>query len=98
MALSGKAKCKKYPKAVWNSMTRDQQMQARKLQEQQGIKPPTQQTSADARISALEAQLGITSQPKQRDVKKKKEGLPKKISGEKQGKSCGDLPGIGCKE
>ena len=28
-----KVKCKKYPKAVWNSMTKEQQMQVRKLHE-----------------------------------------------------------------
>ena len=38
-ASTGKVECKKYPKAVWNSMTREQQMQVRKLHEQQGIKP-----------------------------------------------------------
>ena len=57
----GNLECKKYPKAVWNSMTREQQMQVRKLHEQQGIKPTTWQTRADARISALEAKFGIAS-------------------------------------
>ena len=58
-------------RAVWNSMTREQQMQVRKLHEQQGIKPPMQKTGTDTRISALEAKLGIASQPKEGDVKKK---------------------------
>ena len=65
------AAVKKYPKAAWNSMTREQQMQVRKLQEQQGIKPAARQTSADATISALEAKLGIASQTKLGDVKEK---------------------------
>ena len=60
-AFMGKIKCKKYPKAVWNSMTKEQQKQVCKLCEQQGIKPATKQTSTDARIVALEAKLGITS-------------------------------------
>ena len=67
----------KCPKAVWNSMTREQQMQVRKLCEQQGIKPAVKQTSADARISVLEAKLGITSQPVQGDVNKKEGETPK---------------------
>ena len=61
VAFMGKVECKKYLKAVWNSMTREQEMQVRKLRLQQGIKPATRQTSADARISALEAKLKITS-------------------------------------
>ena len=35
------------------------------------------QTSTDARINALETKLGITSQPKENDVKKKKGETPK---------------------
>ena len=31
MAFSGKVEFKKYPKAVWNSMTKEQQSQVRKL-------------------------------------------------------------------
>ena len=58
-------------------MTRKQQMQVRKLQEQEGIKPTMRQTSADVRISALEAKLRITSQPEQGDVKKKEGETPK---------------------
>ena len=53
----GKVECKEYSKTVWNSMIKEQQMQVRKLCEQQGIKPVTKQTSADARIAALEAKL-----------------------------------------
>ena len=77
MAFMGKVKCKKYPKVVLNSMTREQQMQVRKPQEQQGIKPTMRQTSTDARISSLEAKLGITSQPEQGDVKEKEGKTPK---------------------
>ena len=77
MAFMGKIECKKYPKAVWNSITKVQQMQLHKLHEQQGIKPATKQTSADARIAALEAKLGIASQPKEGNAKKKEGEIPK---------------------
>ena len=46
-------------------MTREQQMQVRKLREQKGIKPTAKQTNADAGIAALGAKLGIASQPKE---------------------------------
>ena len=85
VTFTGKVECKKYPKAVWNSMTRDQQIQVRKLQEQQGIKPTTWQTGTDPRISALEAKLWIAFQPEQGDVKKRSERLLKKKSGGKAG-------------
>ena len=52
-------------------MTREQQMQVRKLCKQQGIKPTTKQTSTNARIVDLEAKLRRASQPKEGDVKKK---------------------------
>ena len=42
-------------------MTKEQQMQAHKLCEQQGIKPTMKQTSPDARIAALEAKIWRTS-------------------------------------
>ena len=45
-------------------------MQVRILHKQQGIKPAMKQTSADARIAALGAKLGISSQPEEGDVKK----------------------------
>ena len=38
-AFMGKIECKKYPKTVWNFMTKEQQMQVCKLHEQQGTKP-----------------------------------------------------------
>ena len=61
----GKVECKKYPKAA-----KEQQMQVRKLPKQQGIKATMMQTSADARIAALEAKLGIDSQSHEGDIKK----------------------------
>ena len=67
----GEAECKMYPKAVWNFMTNKQQMQVKKLCEQQGIKPTMKQTSSKARIAATEAQPRISSQPEEGDVKKK---------------------------
>ena len=51
----GKMECKKYLKAVWNIMSRERQMQVRKLQEQQGIK---------SAMRHYEAWLGVHSQPK----------------------------------
>ena len=42
-----------------------------KLQEQHGIKPAIKQPSAEARIAALESQLGISSQLKKCGVKQK---------------------------
>ena len=58
-------------------MTKEQQMQFYKLHEQQGIKTAMKQTSANANVAALEANLRITSQPKQGDIKEK-EGEPPK--------------------
>ena len=46
---------------------KEQEIQVKKLHEQQGIN----QTSAEAKIASLEAQLEISSQPKEGDVKKK---------------------------
>ena len=71
-AFMGKVECKKYPKAVWNPMTKEHQMQVCKLYEQQGIKPAMKQTSTDARIATLEAQLGISSHSKERVMSRKK--------------------------
>ena len=71
MTFMGKIRCKKYPKKVWNSMPKEQQTQVPKLHEQQSIKPTMKMTSANARIAALEAKLGINSQPKEGDSKKK---------------------------
>ena len=39
VAFMGIIECKNCPKSVWNSMFKELQMQARKLHEQQGIKP-----------------------------------------------------------
>ena len=41
------------------------------------MKPVIQRTSPEAKISALEAQLWVNSQPKEGDVKKKEEETPK---------------------
>ena len=60
MAFIGKIECKKYLKAVWNSMSSKQQMQRRKVSEHQCV-----------RTAALEAQLGVNSQPREGDDKKK---------------------------
>ena len=42
-------------------MTKEQLMKVRKLYEKQGIKLAAKETSAEVRIAALEAHLGITS-------------------------------------
>ena len=75
-AFRGKIDCKKYPKAVWNFMTKEQKMQVHKLDEQQGIKPTTQQTSTDARIAALDMEFRINYQPEEGDAKKKEGEAP----------------------
>ena len=51
-------------------------MQVKKLGEQQGIKIAMKQTSEDTRIAALVAKLGICSQPKEDDIKKKEGETP----------------------
>ena len=76
-AFMGKVKCKKYPKAVLKFIMKKEQMQVRELHEQQDIKPTAKQPSADARIAALEAQLGISSQLSMGDNKKKEGDTPK---------------------
>ena len=97
----GKIECKNYPKVVWNSMLRKQQMQVRKLHEQQGIKPATKHTNAKARIAALEAQLMINSQPKEGDAKQKDGETPREPE---RGKNRGNpnvtqlTSGVKCKE
>ena len=68
-------------------------MQVKKLHEMQGIKLAVKQTSAEARIIALEAQLGINSQPKKGDVKLEGE-TPETSVGKNQRESCNNLQGI----
>ena len=51
-------------------------MQVIKLHEQQGIKPATMHTNAEARIAVLEAKLRISSPPIDGDVKKTVEETP----------------------
>ena len=77
VAFMGKIECKKYPKAVWNSMMNEQKMQVRKQCEQQGIKPAMKQTSAEVRIITIETQLSISSQPMESGIKKKEGEIPK---------------------
>ena len=43
----GKIELKKYPKAVWNSMSKEQYMQVRQSHEQQCIKPTARKTNAE---------------------------------------------------
>ena len=52
-------------------MSRKQQMQIRKLQEQQGIKSASKMPSTEAKIVVIEAQLRVNSQPEVGDVMKK---------------------------
>ena len=98
MAFTGKVECKKYPKKVCNSMTKEQQMQVRKLHEQQGIKPTMRQTSADMRIAALEAKLGVSSQSKEGDVKKPEGETPEEPAwGRNRGKPVVTCQALGNK-
>ena len=96
-SFMGKVECKKYHKAFWNSMMKEEQMQVCKLCKQQDIKPAMKQTSTDARVAALEAKLRITSQPEEDDANKKEREAPQEPSGENQRESYGDSPGLGCK-
>ena len=64
-----KIECKKYPKAMWKSMSREQQMQVWILCEQQGIKHADKKPHLEARIAAVEAQFRVNSQHKESDVK-----------------------------
>ena len=48
-------------------------MQVRKLQKQQGVKPPSKQSGTEARIDANKAQLRFNSQPGKGDVMKKEQ-------------------------
>ena len=69
-------------------MSKEKQMQVKKLYEWQAIKPAAMQTSAEARIAALEAQLWINSQPEKGNAKHMGE-TPEEQCGEKQ--SCCDM-------
>ena len=59
---------KKYLEAMWNNMSIEQQVQIRKLHEQQGIKPTYKQQSADARIAASEARPRVNFHTGEKDV------------------------------
>ena len=62
-------------------MMKEQQVQVRKLQEQQCIMPIAKQPSTYTRIAALEAWLGIKFQPKEGVAKKQRERFPKNQHG-----------------
>ena len=66
-AFMKRKRCKRYSKEVWFTMSREQQIQVKKLWEQQGIKWATKQ-SAEAMNAAHEAHLGINSQPSKCDA------------------------------
>ena len=93
-----KVKCKKYPKAFSNSMSREQEIRVRELCKHQGIKPAMKQTSAEVRIAALEAQLGIKSQPKKGDDEKEEKTLKEPAWGRKRGNSVVTCKAGKCKE
>ena len=61
-------------------------MQARKLEEQQGIKPNVWRLSSDTKIAALEAQLRIHSQPVKGDVMLEEENTKEAAWGRNRGK------------
>ena len=71
MSFIRKIEFKKYSKATWNSMTREQHMQVEKLWQQQGIKFASKKPSVDARFTTLGAQLGVYSQPEEGYAMKK---------------------------
>ena len=101
VAFTGKDECQKYSQAVWNFIIKEQQMQERKLYGQNGIKPAMKQTSPEARISALEAQLRVSSQPEECDVKKKwGETLEEPAWGRNRGNPALNCQALGskCKE
>ena len=79
----GKVESTKYSNAVWKSMCREQQMQVRKLQEQQGIKPTYKQPITEAWIAALKNQLEVNSHPEEGDVMKKEGVTPEEPTGER---------------
>ena len=54
---------KKVPQSSLEPMTKEQQIQIRKLQKEQGIKPTSRPTSTETKVAALEAKLGVSSQP-----------------------------------
>ena len=58
-----------------NSLTKDPQIKVRILEEQHGMKPTSKQTNTEARIAALEAQLGVISYTEEGDFKET-EGEP----------------------
>ena len=87
MAFMGKIKYKKYPKAIWIFMTKEQQMQVCKLIEQQGIKPAKKQTNPDARIAVLRQSLGLILNPRRMMSRKRRERLPRNHHG-------GEMEGI----
>ena len=66
--------------SVWNFMSREQQMQVRKLQEQQGINPISKQPNAETRKAALETQLTVHYQPDKDDKIRKVGETPTEIA------------------
>ena len=58
-------------------MTKERQMQVRKLSEQQSIKPAGTQPSADTRITALEVNLALVLNPRRVLSRKQRGRLPK---------------------
>ena len=71
--VTRKIECRNYPIAVWNSISQQQQMQVRKLHEQEGISLLL--SCLMHKIAILNAWLGINSQPNKGDVMKN-EGEP----------------------
>ena len=78
-------------------MTKEQQIQVRKLNKQQCIKPATKQTSANNRIAALKSKLGTSSQPKEGDDTNTVRESQRTSIWKEQRESCAGFPGILCK-
>ena len=79
MDYTRKIKCKKYPKAVWDLMSRKQLQQVRWVCKNQGIKPTFMQKSTEAWISILETQLIINSHSEEGNNVKQERETPKDV-------------------
>ena len=89
VAFMKKVEGKKYPKAVWKSMTKDQKMQVKKLCEQKGIKPVQSILVQKLGWLLLRNSSGLVLDT--RRVMSKNRGS----MGEKKRESCGNCQALG---
>ena len=76
----GNVECKKHPKAVWKSMSKELQIQVRKLQEFQGIKPLQSRLAPKLGLLLLRQSSELILNQK-KVMPRKREGLPKNQHG-----------------